>query len=167
MSDLISRKDAMNHFKVELITRGKDRYTYQEIIEILSKLRNGDMDEIWRDIKGYEGFYQVSDRGNVRSLRRHKCLKPIQKPDGYQLVHFYVKGKDQWLYIHRLVAETFIPKEQGHDVINHKDNNRSNNVVWNLEWVTRKENIQYAVKQGRMYQQKNWTHQKDVTKCHK
>jgi hypothetical protein len=118
------------------------------------------MDEIWKDIKGYEGKYQISNFGRVKSLKRdyrHKdrILKPLPKEKEYVRVHLMDKGNEEWAYVHRIVAETFIEKKEGCDIVNHLDNNPSNNNVNNLEWTTYKGNIQHAMKQGRMYVQKN------------
>ena len=119
--------------------------------------------EIWKEIEGYEGLYEVSNFGNVRSLDRlveytgkrsgtlskmkGKPLKPYGDGRGYLKVKL---GRTRSVSVHRLVAEAFIPKVKGKDIINHIDNNRINNIVSNLEWVTPKENVHHAMKQGRM-----------------
>ena len=126
------------------------------------------IDEIWKDIKGYEGIYQVSNLGRVRSLDRVNergwkkkgiLLKPKLKRDGYVDVHlsFKEKDKDQNLKIHRLVAETFIPipeelkKWYGTQYlqVNHKDENKQNNCVDNLEWCTAQYNSMWGTKRER------------------
>lgn len=119
------------------------------------------MQEIWKDIKGYEGLYQISNLGNVKSLERHtktknnititipnKVLKPLDNGSGYLTVHLRKNGKRNVHYIHRLVAETFIGEIKNQD-INHKDFNTYNNKLSNLEICSRKENIQYSYKKER------------------
>lgn len=77
------------------------------------------MDEIWKDISGYEGKYQISNLGRVKSLKhrnKDKILKPLVKEKGYIRVHLTSNGKNEWIYVHRLVAEAFIDKKMG-DVV--------------------------------------------------
>lgn len=116
--------------------------------------------EIFKDIVGYEGLYQVSDLGNIKSLPRNsnvkgnnrkteKLLKPDVGKHGYKRVSLTKDAKTVRFFIHRLVAEAFIPNPNDKPHINHIDNNPSNNCVNNLEWVTPKENHQYSIKQGR------------------
>ena len=118
--------------------------------------------EIWKPIKGYEGLYEVSNLGNIRSLDRYieqkqfsgtifkrlykgKILKPQLRNSGYLMVNL----KNKQIVVHRLVAETFIENPENKPYINHKDACRTNNCVSNLEWVTHSENVQYGVKNGR------------------
>lgn len=113
--------------------------------------------EIWKDINGYIGIYQVSNMGNVRSLQReeYKCrqgyrvrkgrqLKPGRDKKGYLLVGLRKDGKCKTRRIHRLVAEAFIPNPNNLPQINHKDENKCNNTVDNLEWCTPSYNINYG-----------------------
>lgn len=117
--------------------------------------------EQWRDINGYEGLYQVSNLGNIKSLQRVQCYidadKRIRKritrekqlvpaPNGkhYLGVTLYKNGRGRTKTIHRLVAETFIPNPLGLTQVNHKDENKTNNTVGNLEWCTCKYNINYG-----------------------
>ena len=112
------------------------------------------MEETWKDIKGYVGLYQVSSLGRVRSIPRKymqkeiKLLKPTER-FGYLHVWLCKGGVSKCKRVHRLVAENFIKKinlEQ--NIVNHKDGNKQNNRVENLEWCTQKENIQHAIKNG-------------------
>lgn len=106
------------------------------------------MKEEWKDIKGYEGKYQVSNLGRVKSLdyqgkKREIILKPgINK--GYYQVGLYKYAMCKSLYIHRLVAETFIENPNNLPCINHKDENKLNNRVDNLEFCTQKYNNRYS-----------------------
>lgn len=102
------------------------------------------MNEIWKDIKGYEGLYQVSNLGNVKSLcnnktRKEKILKPKQRK-GYLYVGLCKNGKVKQYLVHRLVAEHFIPNPNNLPQIDHINTNKTDNRVENLRWVTQKEN---------------------------
>lgn len=107
------------------------------------------MEEVWKDIEGYEGLYEISNLGNVKSLVNHngvsreKILNPtIVK--GYKKVNLY-KNKTSKIYaVHRLVAQAFLPNPHKLPCINHKDENKQNNVVINLEWCTNKYNTNYG-----------------------
>lgn len=108
------------------------------------------MTEIWKDIKGYENLYQVSNLGNVKSLFRYKkILKKLVDKDGYLYVRIYKNKKSKHCLIHRLVAQAFIKKEMDKDQVNHIDFNKKNNVVSNLEWCNCAENIHHSSKAGR------------------
>lgn len=111
--------------------------------------------EFWKDIPGYEGIYQVSNYGRVKSLDRTiektngevhhltgKILNiNVRKDDGTNLVYLWKNNKGHTFLLHRLVASCFIPNPENKPEINHIDGNRSNNSVTNLEWVTRSENM--------------------------
>lgn len=99
--------------------------------------------EEWRDIKGYEGLYQVSNEGRVWSIKNNIWLKPIDT-HGYYRVSLFKGGKYSKSFIHRLVYEAFVGEIPNEMQINHKDENIKNNCVWNLELLTPKENINYG-----------------------
>ena len=102
------------------------------------------MKEIWKDIEGYEGLYQVSNMGRVKSFHNNieKILIPINKTNEYLFVNLYKNGKNKVVNIHRLVAETFINNPNPNKFIEvlHLDDNPKNNVYTNLKWGTHKEN---------------------------
>lgn len=111
------------------------------------------MKEVWKDVKGYEGLYQVSNFGRIKSMPKSNRLrtiimKPKNRKDGYLTVALFSGNKYNHLYVHRIVAEAFILNECGGKEINHIDGNKKNNNVCNLEWVTRKQNLEHAVKNG-------------------
>ena len=115
------------------------------------------MNEEWKDIPGYEGRYQVSNLGRVKSLAREyitgqhshtihlseKIMRPKVRESGYSLVSLNKDGIVKDAYIHRLVAQSFIPNEDDLHYVNHKDENPRNNRVDNLEWCTQKYNVNY------------------------
>lgn len=104
--------------------------------------------EVWKDIKGYEGKYQVSNLGNVKSLlkdRNGKIMKPRANKHGYYQVYLYSDSKTRKMYlVHRLAAQTFIENPDNLPLVNHKDENTSNNCVTNLEWCTNRYNTCYG-----------------------
>jgi hypothetical protein len=102
--------------------------------------------EQWRDINGYEGLYQASDEGRVKSLRfgKEKILKARDDGHGYFQVGLFKDGKQVFKRVHRLVAEAFLPNPNNYKEINHKDEDKTNNSVENLEWCDRKYNINYG-----------------------
>lgn len=121
--------------------------------------------EEWKDIKNYEGLYQVSNLGNVRSLDRKikqknkngefqyvtykgKILKIQKQKNGYLTIDLHKRNKFKRKLIHKLVAEMFIPNPNNYKCVNHKDSNIQNNRMDNLEWCTQSYNIKYAYDLG-------------------
>lgn len=115
--------------------------------------------EIWKDIKGYEGMYQVSSHGRVKSLDRviqlvnggqrtlkGKLISPAPHTRGYVQAPLSKDGVTTRFLIHRLVAEAFIPNPQNKPQVNHKDEVKTNNRLENLEWFTQIENINYGTR---------------------
>ena len=113
------------------------------------------MHEVWKDIAGYEGYYQVSNLGSVKSLTLFKkILKPYADKDGYFQVILYKNKTRKLQRVHRLVAQAFIPNENHYPQVNHKDENKQNNCVENLEWCTNDYNIHYGTAIARISQSK-------------
>lgn len=127
------------------------------------------MKEVWKDIKGYEKYYKVSNKGRIKSLTRkvndfrgentktvnERILKQ-QIRNGYYVVQLRKKGIRKSYQVHRLVAESFIPNPNNKEIINHLDYNPKNNKVENLAWCTQKENVNYSI--DRMKHRKSITH---------
>ena len=114
------------------------------------------MKEVWKDIAEFEGLYQVSNLGNIKSLRfgchnskrgkSTKLLKATKTNVGYYKVQLYNNGYSKIMYVHRLVAEAFVPNTYNKPQVNHIDGNKSNNIFTNLEWVSPSENQLHAIK---------------------
>lgn len=109
--------------------------------------------EVWKDVKGYEGRYQISNRGRVKSLpidekfckrTEEVIMRTFTCGSGYQEVIFTSRRKRKPMLIHRMVAEAFIANPDEKKEVNHKDGNKMNNDVTNLEWVTPSENIRHS-----------------------
>lgn len=123
--------------------------------------------ENWKDIVGFEEFYQISDMGRIRSKDRYirtcgngvrfskgRIIKPVRCTNGYYEVHLRVNGKRTVKMLHRVVAEAFINNPHSLPEINHKDENPGNNDVKNLEWCTVKYNANYGTRNQRMVKDK-------------
>ena len=117
------------------------------IFEIERKLKmNNNKDEQWYPVKGYESMYEVSDQGRVKSVKfgKEKILKPGRNQQGYLLVNICKNGERKMYLVHRLVAQAFIPNTNNLPQVNHKDEDKENNKVENLEWCDSKYNINYG-----------------------
>lgn len=117
------------------------------------------MKEIWKDIKGYEGLYQVSNFGRIKSLPKKRnskftekeiILKLFENTSGYIQTNLWKNKKGKNFLVHKLVAEAFISNNYNFPYINHKDENKQNNRVDNLEWCTAKYNSNYGTRNSRL-----------------
>lgn len=120
------------------------------------------VNEIFVPITGYEGYYEISNLGNVKSLPRkivrtkdgriqtvrERILKFGKGTNGYSYIIARINDKSNTLYVHRLVAIHFVVNELNKPCVNHKDGNKKNNYSENLEWCTQKENLAHAVETG-------------------
>ena len=108
------------------------------------------MNEIWKDVNGYEGDYQVSSLGRVKSFKygKEKILKPGKGSRGYLTVSLSKNKKGKTIKVHRLVALAFIKNPQGKRTVNHINGVKADNRLSNLEWATDSENIKHAFANG-------------------
>lgn len=123
--------------------------------------------ETWKDIPGYETYYQASTLGRIKSLSRksargfllkEKIIKGSPNTDGYLQLRLYKEGVKTVYRVHRLIALTFIPNTENKPRINHRDNDRTNNMLINLEWATHQEDIDHKCKQNRQNRWKTHKH---------
>lgn len=114
------------------------------------------MQEIWKDIVGYEGTYQVSNKGRVKNIlpKNGKLLSTYSNNRGYIGVHLYKNSKCKNFLVHRLVAQAFIENPLNLPQVNHKDEDKNNNCVDNLEWCTNTYNRHYGTSLQRMKKSK-------------
>ena len=111
--------------------------------------------EVWRDIEGYEGLYQVSDQGRVKSLGRkwsksERTLKPVVRHDGYVVVNLYSGGERKMFKVHRLVCEAFHGNPDNKPQVNHINEIKTDNRASNLEWATARENSNFGTRNERL-----------------
>lgn len=113
---------------------------------------------IWKDVRGYEGVYKVSNYGDVMRvstvdarghLRRERLLKKHMSKCGYLGIGLYDKGKETKFLVHRIVAEAFLKNPNNYTDVNHKDEDKTHNAVSNLEWCDRSYNCKYGTAQTR------------------
>ena len=109
--------------------------------------------ETWKNIEGFEGLYEVSNLGRVKSVERidsnnhpvkERILKPGKKKEGYLFVILCKDGKHKWYSVHRLVSNAFIPNPNNLPEVNHINEIKTDNRVSNLEWMTSKDNVRYS-----------------------
>ena len=120
--------------------------------DTLGRTEGNIMTENWKEIAGYEGLYEVSDLGRVKSFwhGKEKILNPLKNNNGYLSVILCKDGQKKMLLVHRIVAEAFIQNTKGLATINHKDEDKTNNTVSNLEWMSQKDNINYGTHNKRV-----------------
>ena len=117
------------------------------------------MKEIWKDIKDYEGHYQVSNLSRVKSIKfgKERILKPVTDRHGYLIVGLWKNNKQKTYKVHRLVAEAFLPNPYNLPQVNHKDENPFNNNVNNLEWCNSKYNCNFGTRIERISKRRSKT----------
>lgn len=123
------------------------------------------MEENWKDIEGYEGIYKISDQGRVKRILpegKENYLKGSITILGYNKITLSKDGECKDFFLHRLVLNAFLPNTNRSMVINHKDGNKLNNRLENLEWITQKDNIVHAWENGLMHNNYFKTHRKGV-----
>ena len=116
--------------------------------------------EIWKDIEGFEGMYQISNRGNVKSLNYNKTgkeriLKPNKVSHGYLQVQLHQDGKAKNYYVHRLVAAAFCDNPHGFKEVNHIDEDKTNNCADNLEFCSKSYNNNYGTRNKRIAEKRS------------
>ena len=119
------------------------------------------MEEVWKDIEGFEGLYQVSNRGRVKSLPRNgtiltsRILKPSRDSNGYLFVNLSRNNIAKHCSVHVLVAKAFVPNPDNKPTVNHEDGIKTNNLYTNLTWMTYKEQLEHSLRTGLRKQQCN------------
>lgn len=114
--------------------------------------------EIYKDVVGYEGLYQVSNLGNVKRISNYKCvnkkyldnytLKPLDNGKGYYRIKLCKNNLSKRVMLHRIIAEAFIPNPNNYKTINHINGDKKDNRIENLEWCTQSQNVLHAFKNG-------------------
>lgn len=108
----------------------------------------------WRDVPGFEGLYKVTTEGKIYSLRRHKWITQTLDRYGYLKVVLFKNGKSTYTTAHRVVASAYIPNPENKPSVNHINEDKADNRVCNLEWVTVKENDNHGTRNERMRRSK-------------
>lgn len=147
ISDLTYRERVAVKTVVAMI----DRKYMEKLDNSCYSLDSNDLSgEEWRDVIGYEGLYQVSNFGRIKSFHKGKVIirKLVTLIDGYKQISLDKGGCRKCKNVHELVAKAFIPNLENKPIIDHYDRNTANNCIWNLRWVTNSENQRHAVESG-------------------
>lgn len=152
MQETIMREQAAREEKyAKKVEKARENNTYVERKQFDPKKWTRNKFEKWDTIKGYDDMYWISTSGRIWSAYRGMIMKPIKHPHtGYWKIRLKnpETGKFDTKYLHRLVAETFIPNPEDKPEVNHNDGNKENCSVWNLCWMTREENMRHAQMNG-------------------
>lgn len=119
----------------------REKLWYKDSIELFNNKT-----EEWKDVIDYVGLYEVSNLGRIRNYKTHRIIMQSIVNSGYKRVTLYKNNKPKTKLVHRLVAEAFLPNPDNLLVVNHKDENKLNNIVTNLEWCTQSYNTSYHYK---------------------
>lgn len=148
IGSILSQSDSL-----ELDSNEKEVHKFfntPEIVRLLGRYDCFGHRQIWKSVVDHEGLYEVSNRGNIRSLHKEtKELSIANSKRGYRVVSLYKDGNATMKNVHQLVAQAFIPNPDNKPCINHKDFNRLNNYVENLEWCTYAENNLHSIEEGK------------------
>ena len=137
---------------------------------VIQNLNENNQEEIWRDIKGYEGYYQVSNLGNVKTLHANKghttrLMSLAPHPRGYKQVLLCKDGKHTYILVHRLVAAAFVPNPNNYNEVNHISEDKHDNRACNLEWVSHGDNCRYGTRNARISQTNKGQKRSDETRA--
>ena len=137
---------------------------------VIQNLNENNQEEIWRDVKGYEGYYQVSNLGNVKTLHANKghttrLMSLAPHPRGYKQVLLCKDGKHTSILVHRLVAAAFVPNPNNYNEVNHISEDKHDNRACNLEWVSHGDNCRYGTRNARISQNSRGQKRSDETRA--
>lgn len=108
------------------------------------------MEEVWKPVVGYETHYEASSSGHIRRIATGRILRNAISPDGYCYVSLTVNGKSKVMTAHKVVATTFLGPRPDGCTVNHKDLNKENNAISNLEYLSQRDNVRHAARAGRI-----------------
>ena len=157
MAEYIERESLMIALCKEIIGDG-DYYNgkddmQDEIRDMVSRFPAADVAPVrWAPVIGFEGLYEISNTGKVRNKKKETLKQGLKRTPCtcYKVVHLWKDGRYYTKYVHRLIAEAFIPNPENLEFINHKDEDGTNNDIENLEWCTREYNVNYGTALSRM-----------------
>lgn len=155
------KKIVIAYVKLNTVNFEGDAWRGMFPLPSLKEREENPMEEIWKDIEGYEGLYQVSDKGRVYGIKRNNILKP-GVVWGYEQVVLCKNGVCKQMKVHRLVASAFCNKRENADQVNHINENKRDNRAENLEWCTNLENIRHGtgIKRHALSQTNNYRSKK-------
>lgn len=138
---------------------------YYDLSVLTAKERTGSILELWQDVKNYKGLYQVSNYGNIKNVKNNTLVKGWVNNYGYAMVSLTKNKQRKTALRSRIIAQAFLPNPMKKEHVNHKDENKLNNHVDNLEWVTQQENNAWGTRNERIglsNRKKVYCHQTDT-----